>query len=216
MNKEARKGSIWKNCITIPNMLSVFRLILIPFFVYAYCVEQNFWKTAALLALSGISDTADGYIARRFNMVSDLGKIIDPVADKLTQAAMLLCLLTRYPLMLLPLLLLTFKEVSTGIMSLIVIRKTGLVMSADWHGKVTTGLLYAMMLTHIIWYRIPVSVCDDRCLHGNDAAVVRAVHYQERKGAESRSGLHARKRRTISFNERNKSGEIRHDLADTI
>ena len=52
MNKETRKGSIWKNCITIPNMLSVFRLILIPFFVYAYCVEQNFWKTAALLALS--------------------------------------------------------------------------------------------------------------------------------------------------------------------
>ena len=146
MNKETRKGSIWKNCITIPNMLSVFRLILIPFFVYAYCVEQNFWKTAALLALSGISDTADGYIARRFNMVSDLGKIIDPVADKLTQAAMLLCLLTRYPLMLLPLLLLTFKEVSTGIMSLIVIRKT--------------GLLYAMMLTHIIWYRIPVSVSN--------------------------------------------------------
>lgn len=160
MNKETRKGSIWKNCITIPNMLSVFRLILIPFFVYAYCVEQNFWKTAALLALSGISDTADGYIARRFNMVSDLGKIIDPVTDKLTQAAMLLCLLTRYPLMLLPLLLLTFKEVSTGIMSLIVIRKTGLVMSADWHGKVTTGLLYAMMLTHIIWYRIPVSVSN--------------------------------------------------------
>ena len=106
MNKETPKDSIWKNCITIPNMLSVFRLILIPFFVYAYCVEQNFWKTAALLALSGISDTADGYIARRFNMVSDLGKIIDPVADKLTQAAMLLCLLTRYPLMLLPLLLL--------------------------------------------------------------------------------------------------------------
>ena len=103
MNKETQKGSIWKNCITIPNMLSVFRLILIPFFVYAYCVEQNFWKTAALLALSGIS---------------------------------------------------------TGIMSLIVIRKTGLVMSADWHGKVTTGLLYAMMLTHIIWYRIPVSVSN--------------------------------------------------------
>ena len=214
MNKETRKGSIWKNCITIPNMLSVFRLILIPFFVYAYCVEQNFWKTAALLALSGISDTADGYIARRFNMVSDLGKIIDPVADKLTQAAMLLCLLTRYPLMLLPLLLLTFKEVSTGIMSLIVIRKTGLVMSADWHGKVSVR--NDADAYHLVPHPGVGFKCDDRCLHGNDAAVVRAVHYQERKGAESRSGLHARKRRTISFNERNKSGEIRHDLADTI
>ena len=63
MNKETGKGSIWKNCITIPNMLSVFRLILIPFFVYAYCVEQNFWKTAALLALSTIALVGSTYNA---------------------------------------------------------------------------------------------------------------------------------------------------------
>ena len=63
MNKETQKSSIWKNCITIPNMLSVFRLILIPFFVYAYCVEQNFWKTAALLALSTIALVGSTYNA---------------------------------------------------------------------------------------------------------------------------------------------------------
>ena len=69
---------------------------------------------------------------------------------------------------------------------------------------------------HLVPHPVVGFKCDDRCLHGNDAAVVRAVYYQERKSDESRSGLHAWKRRTISFNERNKSGEIRHDLADTI
>lgn len=160
MNAKKDNKSIRQRYFTIPNLLSMFRLILIPFFVTAYCSEHNYWKTAVILAISGISDTVDGYIARRFNMVSDIGKIIDPVADKMTQAAMLLCLLTRFPLMLLPLLLLAIKEVSTGISSIIVIKKTGLVMSADWHGKLTTGLLYAMMLTHIIWFDIPAPVSN--------------------------------------------------------
>ena len=159
MNAKKDNKSIRQRYFTIPNLLSIFRLILIPFFVTAYCSEHNYWKTAVILAISGISDTVDGYIARRFNMVSDFGKIIDPVADKMTQAAMLLCLLTRFPLMLLPLLL-AIKEVSTGISSIIVIKKTGLVMSADWHGKLTTGLLYAMMLTHIIWFDIPAPVSN--------------------------------------------------------
>ena len=159
MNAKKDNKSIRQRYFTIPNLLSIFRLILIPFFVTAYCSEHNYWKTAVILAISGISDTVDGYIARRFNMVSDIGKIIDPVADKMTQAAMLLCLLTRFPLMLLPLLL-AIKEVSTGISSIIVIKKTGLVMSADWHGKLTTGLLYAMMLTHIIWFDIPAPVSN--------------------------------------------------------
>lgn len=53
----------------------------------------------AVLALSGITDILDGFIARRFGMVSDVGKILDPVADKLTQGAVILCLAFRYSLM---------------------------------------------------------------------------------------------------------------------
>lgn len=99
--------------------------------------------TACVLILSGLTDLADGYIARRFNMTSDLGKALDPVADKLTQAAMMLCLLTRFRLMLIPLSIIVIKELVTGVFSLVVIKKTGRVMSADWHGKLTTLLLYA-------------------------------------------------------------------------
>ena len=140
---------------TIPNLLSLFRLCLIPLFVWLYCWRQSYMLTACVLILSGLTDLADGYIARRFNMTSDLGKALDPVADKLTQAAMMLCLLTRFRLMLIPLSIIVIKELVTGVFSLVVIKKTGRVMSADWHGKLTTLLLYAMMIIHVLWYDIP-------------------------------------------------------------
>ena len=91
-------------------------------------------------------------------MISDLGKALDPIADKLTQGAMLLCLVTRYPLMLMPFLLLLIKEAAVGISSLIVIKKTETVHGAVWHGKVTTCLLYGMMIVHVLWAGIPSNV----------------------------------------------------------
>ena len=84
--------------ITIPNLLSAFRLVLIPVFLWTYCIREEYLVTAGLLLLSGLTDLADGFIARRFHMVSNLGKMLDPVADKLTQAAMLICLVTRFPM----------------------------------------------------------------------------------------------------------------------
>lgn len=151
----ARKEEMEKRIFTIPNILSFFRLCLIPLFVWLYCVKKDYMWTALVLLLSGATDLADGYIARRFHMVSALGKVLDPIADKLTQGAMLLCLFTRFPFMLAPVIFLAIKEVFDGVMGLLVIRKTKQVFSADWHGKAATFLLYAMMLIHLIWYDIP-------------------------------------------------------------
>ncbi len=145
---------------TIPNILSFFRLVLIPVFVWAYCGAEQYGLTAALLVFSGITDVLDGFIARHFDMISDLGKALDPVADKLTQLAMLFCLVTRFPLMLLPLIVLLAKEIASGIMGLVVIRKTGAVHGAVWHGKVTTVLLYLTMVIHVLWYKIPELASD--------------------------------------------------------
>ena len=97
---------------------------------------------------------ADGYIARHFNAVSNVGKILDPIADKLTQAAMLFCLVTRFPLMAAPFGFLVIKELFIGTTGLLMIRKTGKVVGADFHGKVATTLLYAMMILHIFWIDI--------------------------------------------------------------
>lgn len=146
-----------KQIFTIPNFLSFLRLCMIPLIIWLYCAQKNYVLTAVVLVLSGLTDTIDGYIARRFNMVTDLGKALDPIADKLTQASVMFCLLTRFQMMLIPLLLLIFKELCNGIMSLFVIKKTGKVCGADWHGKVCTWLLYAMMFLHIVWYDIPLA-----------------------------------------------------------
>ena len=111
--------------LTVPNILSFFRLCLIPVIMWLYCVEENYLWAGITLILSGITDTVDGFVARHFHMTSDLGKMLDPVADKLTQAAMLFCLLTRFPLMILPLALMVVKETFMGITGLLVIHKTG-------------------------------------------------------------------------------------------
>nr|WP_294490679.1 CDP-alcohol phosphatidyltransferase family protein [uncultured Mediterraneibacter sp.] len=147
-----------KKVLTVPNLLSFFRLCLIPVFMWLYCVEKNYVWTGIVLILSGATDTVDGLIARRFHMTSDLGKVLDPMADKLTQVAMLFCLLTRFPFMIAPLALMVFKEFFMGVTGLLVIQKTGKVFGADWHGKVNTWLLYAMMIVHVFWYNIPDSV----------------------------------------------------------
>ncbi len=136
--------------LTIPNLLSLLRLCLIPLLMWLYLEKQAYLWTAAVVALSGATDIVDGIIARKFNMISDLGKALDPVADKLTQIAMLYCLATTHPEIWFLLLLLVVKEVITGTMSLYSIKKTGEVRGADWHGKITTVLLYALILDRII------------------------------------------------------------------
>lgn len=150
----------YKNKIlTIPNGLSFFRLCLIPVIVWQYVFQHNYRIALYLLALSGLTDIADGIIARKFHMISDFGKAFDPIADKLTQIAMLFCLVTRFPNMQLPLLLLVIKELFAGITGLMMVRK-GLVLGADWHGKATTVLLYATMLIHLAWFNIGTALSN--------------------------------------------------------
>lgn len=144
-----------KRILTIPNILSFFRLCLIPIIVWLYSFKQDYFMTLLVLVLSGVTDIADGIIARKCNMISDFGKALDPVADKLTQMAMLFCLVSRFPYMMFPFVLLVVKEVFTGITALVSIKKTNTVKGAVWHGKLTTVALYAMMAIHVVWYNIP-------------------------------------------------------------
>ncbi len=147
-----------KKILTIPNVLSFLRLCLIPVIVWLYNYKQDYSLTVLVLLISGVTDIVDGIIARKCNMVSDFGKAFDPVADKLTQMAMLFCLVSRFPYMAVPLVLLVVKEVFTGITALITIKRTNTVKGAVWHGKLTTVALYSMMAIHLIWYNIPHAV----------------------------------------------------------
>ncbi len=86
---------LFKGCWTIPNLLSLIRILLIPVFAVLFYNDEKIWAVV-VLALSGLSDTFDGQIARKFNQVSALGKVLDPVADKLTQITIAIMLLIDF------------------------------------------------------------------------------------------------------------------------
>lgn len=133
---------------TLPNMLSFLRLALIPLIVYLYESGAHWWAFG-MLVLSGATDVIDGWIARTFHLVSDFGKALDPVADKLTQIAVLLCLMP--PKFWWVVGVLIFKEVVIGSLTLVALKRTHSVYSAGWYGKLCTVLIYASMFILILW-----------------------------------------------------------------
>lgn len=153
------KKELKEQAFSIPNLLSYFRLLLIPAFVILY-MQEKFLAALAVLAASGLSDTLDGRIARKYNMVTDLGKFIDPVADKLTQFAMIICVATRFPAMWILLIIHTVKELIMLVFGIYILRKTDTVNSAKWYGKLCTGVIYAVMMVHVIVPNIPLAVSN--------------------------------------------------------
>lgn len=144
-----------KKIFTIPNIISFFRLLLIPLIVYSYIFLDNNILAIMLIILSGLTDIIDGKIARKFNMVSDLGKILDPVADKLTQIAVIACLIFKYKIMLLVVVILIIKEIALAITGLLTISSAKKVDSAVWHGKFCTVIIYTTMFVLLLVPDLP-------------------------------------------------------------
>ncbi len=141
-----------KKTITIPNILSIIRILILPFIVWLYLIH-NYKLSFILLILSGLSDVVDGFIARKFNQVSDLGKVLDPIADKLTQVCVVLALaignMQNVAIWVL-LIILVAKEFATLIMAVYLLNNGTKAVSAKWWGKVSTVLLYITMLFIVI------------------------------------------------------------------
>lgn len=144
--------------LTIPNILSFFRLALIPVIVWLYAFAGLREWSVLVILISGFTDILDGFIARKFNMISDLGKALDPLADKLTQLAILSCLIIDHPLIALPVLIMIVKEIISFILRFILFKQTEFVGGAHWHGKLNTVLLVAVIVLHIVWSNLPYEV----------------------------------------------------------
>lgn len=129
---------------TLPNFLSVVRMLMVPVIVWLYLVK-NYWIALILLVVSGLTDVADGIIARRFGLISSLGKILDPLADKLTQAAVVVCVSFNHPAFLLMVIILIAKELAMllGATQLFKIGKRP--SESKWWGKMTTVVLYSIV-----------------------------------------------------------------------
>lgn len=144
----------------IPNALSLVRILLVPVFVVLYVSDwaSDRWAFGVLLA-SGVTDVLDGFIARHFNQITECGKLLDPLSDKLTQIAVVVALTTRYA-ELLPLAILCFiKELSQGIGGVILLKKGAAVRGSKWFGKVSTVVFYGSMLILVLWHdSLPMQV----------------------------------------------------------
>ena len=95
MSNEKKTAYLFDNVWTVPNLLSFIRILLIPVFAYLFYKGELIWAVV-VLAVSGLSDFFDGKIARRFNQISELGKMLDPIADKLTQATIAVMLFLTF------------------------------------------------------------------------------------------------------------------------
>ncbi len=152
----ARVKWVW----TIPNILSLVRLVLLPVFAVLYLNSiQNpalMWWSLGVLAFSGLTDLFDGYIARRFNQITEIGKLLDPVADKLTQVTVLVCLAIRMPRLVPLLVICLVKELIQIIGGWLLVSKLEVVQAAEWFGKVTTFVFYGTMLLFVFWPDMPL------------------------------------------------------------
>ena len=145
--------------MNIPNILSLLRIALVPAFLALY-THGRVLQAMAVLLLSAATDVLDGAIARRYDMVTDLGKVLDPVADKLIQAAMMLCVAARTPSAWLLLGLHALREGCLSLVGLHVLRVTGRVYGARWYGKACTAAIYAVMIGLLAFRSIPPHTAD--------------------------------------------------------
>lgn len=166
-----------KEIRTIPNALSVFRLALIPAYLWLYCRMAMYGWAVAVLAVSGLSDILDGWIARRFDMVSDVGKILDPAADKFTQAALIVSLTARYPVIWGLFALFAVKELLVACFGMAVMFRTDTVHGARWFGKLCTAVLEVGMGALILIQRLPDGVVTAVILLCGGMLVLSCVKY---------------------------------------
>ena len=152
------RHSLKKDIITLPNLLSLFRLILIPVYGSVYlqsAVRKDFYTAGFLMTLSCLTDLADGWIARRFNMTSRLGQILDPLADKLTQLSLTVLLSIRYPQLQPILALLLVKELFQLFLALYYFHRGKVLPGALMAGKVCTTVLFISLIAMAVFPELP-------------------------------------------------------------
>ena len=144
----------WKKEIfTIPNLLSFFRLILIPVYMVIYLNArrpEDYFLAGSILAVSCLTDMIDGKVARHFHMTSTLGQILDPIADKLTQFSLTLCLSIKYPVLQSVLVLFVIKEGFQCLAGLTSLRRGKILPGALMAGKVCTTVLFLSLILLVL------------------------------------------------------------------
>ena len=143
-----------KEVFTIPNILSMIRICMIPIYIRFYLKARNpkdYFLAAGILAISCLTDMVDGQIARKFQMVTTVGKILDPLADKLTQLVLSLTLSLHYPVLRSVVYLLILKELLQSTAALVLFRRGKVLDGSLWSGKIATTVLFVSDIALVLY-----------------------------------------------------------------
>lgn len=132
----------------IPNILSFFRLLMVGVFVYLFQTTR-YYGALGIYVLAILTDTLDGYLARRNNWITDLGKVLDPLADKLMLIAALVCFYTKGWISLWLLVVVAGKELVMIVGGALLLKRE-VVVFADWFGKFATGFFNAGVIATLL------------------------------------------------------------------
>ena len=138
-----------KEIFSIPNLMGYFRILMLPVFLACYNranTPKEYGLAFGLLAVIFLSDALDGFVARKFNMITNLGKMLDPIADKLVQGTLTLAVALRHPLMKVFFVIFLIKEIYMGLMGLYLLRAKNTLNGAQWYGKLCTAVMDAGVL----------------------------------------------------------------------
>jgi cardiolipin synthase len=171
----------WKKEIfTIPNLLSLFRLLLIPVYVNIYLKaseQKDYLLAGFVLAVSCLTDMFDGKLARKLNMVSNFGKLLDPMADKLTQLAITVCLSQRYHVLKPVLVLFLIKEIFQLVAVILNFRKGKALDGALMAGKICTTVLFTGFTLLVLIPNMNPAIVDCIALTDCVCLLFAFVHY---------------------------------------
>lgn len=145
--------------LNIPNTLSLFRLLLVPVFAWFFFLPADgvrYWA-AGIYALAFVTDVADGYIARHLNQITRLGRILDPLADKLMTFSVIICITVAGMIPIWAVTVFFVKEAFMLIGGVIMLKKTGDVIPANWLGKCSTGVFFVVCAALVLFPTIPPS-----------------------------------------------------------
>ncbi len=159
-----------KDVLTVPNFLSLLRLMLIPVFAFLYMRAEStkdYIISASVFAFSALTDAVDGFIARKCNMRSRLGIMLDPFADKMTQGVIMLCLTIKQKELLPLLILFIIKEAFMLTMGCFNLKKGRMLDGALFTGKLCTTVIFLGMIAIMVLRNMPftalhitVTVCS--------------------------------------------------------
>ena len=139
----------------IPNYLTILRLILVPI-IFGLILYDHYTLAIVFYIIASITDVLDGFIARKFNLISDFGKLMDPLADKVTQIGTILALILKRIIPYWILIILSLKELTMVIVASVLFKKKIVTVHSKWYGKAATVLLFVAIVFTLLSEKIIV------------------------------------------------------------